>query len=486
MHFEFDGRCHDDAPYDVVIAGSGPAGMSVALKLAKNGKRVALLEGGGEVYSQTSQDVYKGTMLGNDMGMEFTRLRYLGGTSNHWAGRCRPFEAIDFEERSSVYQLPGWPISKAEVDRYLSEAMEILDLPSDKFVQNDFSPNLPPNFEPDRALLSPPTRFGAKYLEELKQSELIDLYTNANVVEVRLDESKQRFLGFRVKNFEGKECLVKAQNGVVAMGALENARLLLHSDEQVGGGLGNAGDMVGRCFMEHFMVRLGEFIPTSPEWSDTSTMSYFNTSLQAREKRIGLSNATLSVGESAKIDGHYLAIKKPMVNLACRFGFEESLKKVIGFRCPGKGLVSTLTEQEPNKSSRVYLNEERDSLGVRRLSVDWQLSEFDKRTLRTLAKDLAASLAEHDIARMQLPDYILDDSLEIPVRPHCHHLGTTRMALDVATGVVDRNCEVFGAKNLFVAGSSVFSRGGGNNPTMPLIQLALRLADHLSEKDAGV
>ena len=53
------------------------------------------------------------------------------------------------------------------------------------------------------------------------------------------------------------------------------------------------------------------------------------------------------------------------------------------------------------------------------------------------------------------------------------------MAKDASTGVVDENCKVFGVRNLYVAGSSVFPTGGGGNPTMPLIQLALRLSDHL-------
>lgn len=66
------------------------------------------------------------------------------------------------------------------------------------------------------------------------------------------------------------------------------------------------------------------------------------------------------------------------------------------------------------------------------------------------------------------------------VFPHAHHMGTTRMAASSQWGVVDSNCRVFGVSNLHVAGSSVFATGGGGNPTMPLVQLALRLADHLT------
>jgi choline dehydrogenase-like flavoprotein len=65
-------------------------------------------------------------------------------------------------------------------------------------------------------------------------------------------------------------------------------------------------------------------------------------------------------------------------------------------------------------------------------------------------------------------------------KPHFHHMGTTRMASDPASGVVDADCRVHGVENLYVAGSSVFPTGGNANPTLTIIALALRLADHLA------
>jgi len=60
-----------------------------------------------------------------------------------------------------------------------------------------------------------------------------------------------------------------------------------------------------------------------------------------------------------------------------------------------------------------------------------------------------------------------------------HHLGTTRMAADPRAGVVDADCRVHGVANLYIAGSSVFPTGGCANPTLTIVALALRLADHL-------
>ena len=60
-----------------------------------------------------------------------------------------------------------------------------------------------------------------------------------------------------------------------------------------------------------------------------------------------------------------------------------------------------------------------------------------------------------------------------------HHMGTTRMSSRPADGVVDRDCRVHTVENLYVAGSSVFTTAGHANPSLTILALALRLADHL-------
>jgi choline dehydrogenase-like flavoprotein len=65
-----------------------------------------------------------------------------------------------------------------------------------------------------------------------------------------------------------------------------------------------------------------------------------------------------------------------------------------------------------------------------------------------------------------------------------HQMGGTRMSSDPATGVVDADCRVHGYDNLYVAGSSVFPTGGWANPTLTIIALSLRLAEHLHSTEA--
>jgi len=70
------------------------------------------------------------------------------------------------------------------------------------------------------------------------------------------------------------------------------------------------------------------------------------------------------------------------------------------------------------------------------------------------------------------------EDLEVVLSSH-HNMGTTRMNEDPRLGVVDPNCKVHGISNLFMAGGSVFPTGGFANPTLTMIALAIRLADHL-------
>ena len=97
--------------YDVCIAGGGIAGIILAHKLAAKRKRVLLLEGGGLDVSEESQDLYRGSSAGHPYpDLDVTRLRFLGGSSNHWGAWCRPLDAYDFDKHPQIPD-SGWPIA---------------------------------------------------------------------------------------------------------------------------------------------------------------------------------------------------------------------------------------------------------------------------------------------------------------------------------------------------------------------------------------
>ena len=139
----------------------------------------------------------------------------------------------------------------------------------------------------------------------------------------------------------------------------------------------------------------------------------------------------------------------------------------------------SLVEQAPDPANRVMLGLERDPLGARRLELHWRWSESDhKQVLRSRSR------IGRESVRSGLGTFELVDAE--PKHPDSsHHIGTTRMHHDPRFGVVDANCRVHGVAYLFVAGSSVFPTGGFANPTLTIVALAARLAEHIKKVCLG-
>lgn len=465
-----------DQTYDTCIVGSGPAGITLALKLAGNGMKVALLEAGGLDYSAMSQDYYECESVGHDAWPEFTRLRYFGGTSNHWSGRCRPFEASDFDKRL-INGLPGWPMSYNSIEGYLKEAMTILDLNVSAGFTPINKPLLKSNFYPDKFAKSPPTRFNTKYLDVISSHQDIDCLYNANIVDMRLDSSHQTVKSMAIASHEGNHTDITAKDFILCLGGIENPRFLLNCDQQMPGGIGNQNGMVGRCFMEHLNVPIGSFLHKDPE--EASPMQFFTDDIFCSDQEIGKSNLSMSMVNKIKSYGRTRAIKTFFKNIACNLEIEEKVQFISDFSCPGMGTIGSLVEQAPNLDSRVSLSKAKDNMGLRRAKLDWKIAKYDERTIRSTAIEMAKQFSQADLGNIKLADFILDKSLPIKYGHHAHHMGTTRMSEDPKYGVVNTDCKVHDVDNLYIAGSSVFSTGGACNPTMPIVQLSLRLADHL-------
>jgi choline dehydrogenase-like flavoprotein len=246
---------------DVCIIGGGAAGITLARELAANHVRCTLLEGGGLSYDAREQALYKGENVGLPyFPLDIARLRYLGGSTNHYGGVCRPFEPEDFER---LPWLPdtGWPFGLAELQPYYDRAWEVLRLRTDEFdldtwLERDPHPDL--ELPADRivtrvAQVVPKSRrsLGKAYEDDLRTSSEITLMLNANVVEIETDDDVRTATKVRVATLTGKRFTVTARVFVLAVGGLENPRLLLASNSRRPAGLGNDHDLVGRYFLEH-------------------------------------------------------------------------------------------------------------------------------------------------------------------------------------------------------------------------------------------
>ena len=466
---------------DVCIIGAGAAGISLARELRGARARVCVLESGGLEPDGDTQALYRGRGVGlaGDGYLETSRLRYFGGSTNHWWGMCAPLDAHDFEARPWVPH-SGWPVSRADLDPYYARAQPICQLGPFDYDPDAWDPD-PPPLGP-RSLrrmwqYGPPTRFGAVYREELRASTNVAVHLFANAVDLAATDSGRRVEHVVVKTLQGGQFTVAARAVALAAGGIENPRLLLGSDGVVKAGLGNGRDLVGRFFMEHpHRQPAGEILFDDPRlaaWGQKREArgARFLVNLGVRpevQRQHRLLNGSLQLWRS------WRAETQPEGSL---LGLLRDLAAGAGAGPPQRAELFARFEQAPSAESRVRLSEERDALGQRRVVLDWRLGALERDSLRRTLEILAEDLAAAGTARVRIEDASAAGAPEFTGGEH--HMGTTRMSGDPSTGVVDRDCRVHGIENLYVAGSSVFPTVGWANPTLTIVALSLRLADHL-------
>jgi choline dehydrogenase-like flavoprotein len=489
--------------FDVCVIGAGPAGISLARRLAANGLEVALMEGGDVDWTPESQEIYAGEITGlpyHDLDM--ARLRFFGGTSGHWNGFSREIDAGDFAPNPLNGAGDGWPIAKADLDPYAGEAATILDLGPPTPAR--LSGLAYPGFTETRFRRSAPTRFGEKYLEEITAEPRIALGLNASLVDLRLDPGLGRVSHavFRSLAPDDPGFSVAARFFALCCGGIENPRLLLNFDSQMPGGIGNANDQVGRYWCDHPGVHLGEALFDGPPGLQDDSFFISTPEFRARAGVLGM-NLRFHAREARSLSFFREAAR----SLECNLPFAKALAtEVLGqkeVRCDLGGLgdwrrsltperypwarVTTNSEPALNPESRVTLGAARDRLGLRRARLHWDLLPIDYRTLRETTLAMGRALAEAGLGRVRVYDWLLADD---PVLPGLdaslgeigafHHMCATRMSADPRHGVVDGDCRVHGIANLYVGGSSVFATATCVNPTYSIVQLALRLGDHVT------
>ena len=492
---------------DLAIIGGGPAGITLARTFAGTPVKVCLLEAGGETGETNVQSLYSGENIGLDYSLTASRLRFFGGSSNHWGGFTRPLDPIDFQQREWV-PYSGWPFGIEALQPYYPEASNLVEVIPERFDDIPFWQKATgetfPLFatgrmRPQFVQYSPPTRFGQRYGTELRQADNIQVVFHANVTDIATIESARAVTQLDIRTLNGLSHQVRAKCYVLATGGLENARMLLLSNKTLPAGLGNQNDLVGRFFMEHphlggcgeivvaDLGRLPRIFRERVQINGSSTNVAFNPSEAFLRKR-RLLNATFMVGVAGKYPNE-MPTDSSAVNTDIR---RDMLRAARGFLRDEKtsdnpqntGLIGVwlgigcACEQIPNPASRVSLSKELDSLGLQKIQLDWRLTQQDWTSLIEHTHSLALEFGAMEIGRMLMK---LADTTSWPnkVSGGNHHMGTTRMHDDPKQGVVDRNCRVHGVDNLYVAGSSVFPTSGAANPTLTLLALTLRLAEYL-------
>lgn len=146
--------------------------------------------------------------------------------------------------------------------------------------------------------------------------------------------------------------------------------------------------------------------------------------------------------------------------------------------------VLQIAEQFPHRDNRVYLSQEKDRFGVRRVAIDWTWHDEDIAATVRSQKAFADMFASAGIGRYDIKS---DNGVPSLVSSStCHYMGTVRMSDDPRKGVVDANCRVHGIDNLYVATSGVMPTGGYANPTLLAVAFGLRVADRIVEAEQSV
>jgi choline dehydrogenase-like flavoprotein len=520
-------------PYDVCIVGAGPAGITLALELDGTGLRVCLLEAGGESYDRDTQRLYEGEILGDHCPpLRDTRLGALGGSSSVWAGWCRPLEPGDFVSRPGV--AGGWPFGLEALMPYYRRAQALCGLGVFEYAAAYWREQLPhaPLINGDDAVEHAmfhvlALRFGADYRARLEASRDIHVLLHAPVAQLRIG-ANGAVEGVAVSTLDGVRACVKARRYVLAGGGIENARLLLASADAPERAPGNAHDLVGRYFTDHPFVNVGTLVldravrnldfyfpqPVSPGGEPRgngagppavrATLTLRPPVLDAEQ----LHNAALffhpryeshPVFASAEVRA-FLELWNKMRHKAVPGGLAPYVRRAI--RGPHRVAhaaarkllvrerptkcwrVRAMFETEPQYDNRVTLSPARDALNRPRARLQWRLSEHDLRCMGRAVQLFDEAFQRAGVGRLELAFPDTADGWRSVLEGGKHHIGTTRMHADPRRGVVDPDGRVHGVPNLYVSGSSVFPSGGYANPTLTIVALAIRLADHLRQTRA--
>ena len=507
----------------VCIIGAGTAGIFLAQQLRQNKIEVVILEAGSTVPC-LAQEVdqycyYQGIRYrGADLGRSFG----LGGTSVLWGGQMIGLTPSDMGARPAV-GIPAWPISYGEVNLHIPTVQNTLGLPHPKELssqQHSLKQNFPSlsQFNQDFQLrLSQWLPFGKRNLAKafapiVETDQDLQIWLNASVTGLtQSSDEPNKIIAVQAQSANGRQLTISPQILVICAGALESTRIMLAFDESSGGLITKAGAPLGRYFADHLSVTCGKFkchhwqrynLETSPIFEQgvmrtprlelspnvqekealTSAFAHF-TFITHGDTGFDVVRNVLRrrQGEKRVVDLKPQALTSALTDVSA-MAFWRGIRGRLYIPRQAELLLQVDIEQYPNWNSCLFLSDERDAFGRKRLTINWQITPDDIRVIQSVAKLAVSAWGQsslRDIATLELTLGEQFDDFESLYDVY-HPTGMLRMGNNPADSVVDPNLKVWPLKNTYISSTGVFPSAGSANPGLTHLALTARLGKHVS------
>lgn len=546
MLFDFNSSDIPEIIYDVCIIGSGPAGTTLANKLLEGKKKILLIEAGNEEINHQKQDYYLTKSLFDNKETEHDfhetsadRLSCIGGTSQHWSGSCNIFEKNHFLGRDWVPN-STWPINFNDLKEYYIEAQNYLELsPTNKLVygmdlfQSEFFIDKNPSsfnfkdfdfsFEKKSGFIKEdgfinwdgPVRFKNIINGKFKKNSRIDLFYNAYLTKINLDNNKNKIQNLTIENdLKTKKTIIKSKYYCLCCGGLENAKILLNHNVQNFSSEYVRNSLVGKYFLNHpwgdfgsiYMYNNNDALKLTEIFKSNKYLKnqvraifYLNNEIQKKENIL---NHCIFVDSNYDIDSGVYAARKirnsinrkriPDNIIKLFFSILKDIDDVayqsyrefkdLGVIMPVKNTIDlkAVFEQCPNPNSKIELTNEKDLFENYNVLINWNLNDIDIKTPVIVSEYIAKELKKNNLGRLKAPIWVNDNNNPVGDRTGtAHYSGMTRMSDSKKKGVVDKNLLHHDLSNLYISSSSVFPTDSFVNPTFTIIALSLRLADKI-------
>ncbi len=491
----------------ICIVGGGIAGLTLAHRLVTLGHEVVLLEAGGHTPEAFAPVQQAG---GPHPGTSEPRPRALGGTSLTWGGQLLPFPNDS----------TAWPISSVDLESFATEAESLLGVDSLPYDAAAFftkleqhAPALLDQLPQLDASLSKFTPFSHRNLahtlgHRLRAHSKARIILHAHATELLLASTRDYIEAVLVRTSAGQTHRIEADHIILAAGTIETVRLLLASRSLAPEGIGNLHDQVGRNFHDHLTITAAtlrepartQLLDALRPWTYRGTLHSLKLSASSELRRRLqlapiLAHLTIDEPDSSGIGALRSLLRARQQN---NFGatFRETLPLLPNALADAARLTLSARMRRRRYVSRqatvqLRLNTAQRTPSASRLTlspdlqpiVDWQIDPGELTSLRAFAQHFRTHL-NIDGLDWNPSLFTPDSTAPIPDLDDARHaMGGATMGTDPRTSVVDADLLVHGLRNLFIASAAVFPDGSPQLPTLPLMALTLRLAQHLHQQE---